>query len=103
MWGNLADNLWTLAEWAFPELDKRAKQKLSVDHFLSLLNRPEVTVAVCQKKPKCLDDTVAATLEIESILSLNSSHAGIQIGKLSTTEEDQQQQQTSAMTELLSH
>jgi len=71
-WGDLADNLWTLAERAFPNLDKRAKEKLSVDRFLSLLDRSKVALAVRQKKPKLLDDAVVVTLEIESILSLSS-------------------------------
>ena len=71
-WGDLADNLRALAERAFPELDERAKEKLSVDHYLSLLDLSEVALAVHQKKPKLLDDAVAATLEIESTLSLSS-------------------------------
>jgi len=73
-WGDLADNLWTLAERVFPDLDERAKEKLSVDRFLSLLDCSVVALAVHQKKPKLLDDAVAATLEIKSILSLSSPH-----------------------------
>lgn len=110
-WGDLADNLRTLAERAFPELDERAKEKLSVDRFLSLLDRSDVALAVRQKKPKCLDDAVAATLEIESILALSSSRTGTPIGNCSIVEDDlqppptisavQQHRQTSAMTEML--
>ena len=55
-WGELADNLRTLAERAFPDLDERAKENLSVDRFLSLLDHSEVALAVRQKKPKFLDD-----------------------------------------------
>ena len=51
-WGDLADNLRKLAERAFPDLDKHVKEKLSVDHFLSLLDRPKVSLAVRQKKQK---------------------------------------------------
>ena len=110
-WGDLADNLRTLAERAFPELDEHAKEKLSVDCFFSLLDCSNVTLAVCQKKPKCLDDVVAATLEIESILALSSSHTGIPIGNFNIIEDDlqppptistvRQHHQTSAMTEML--
>ena len=99
-----------MAEQAFPDLNKRVKEKLSVDRFLSLLDRSEVALAVHQKKPKFLDDAVAATLEIESILSL-SSPCSVQIGKLSAAEDDlqppptvsavQQQAQTLAVTKLL--
>ena len=69
-WDDLADNLWTLAEWTFRDLDECAKEMLSVDRFLSLLDHPEVALAVRQKKPKLLDNAVAATLGIQSILSL---------------------------------
>lgn len=37
-WGDLADNLCTLAEQAFPELEEGAKEMLSVDRFLNLLD-----------------------------------------------------------------
>jgi len=97
-------------EQAFLDLDERVKEKLSVDRFLSLLDCSKVALVVRQKKPKLLDDVVAATLEIESILSLSSPHS-VQIGKLSAAEDDlqplptvsavQQQAQTSATTELL--
>ena len=110
-WGDLVDNLRTLAERAFPELDERAKEKLSVDCFLSLLDRSDVALAVHQNKPKCLDDTVVATLEIESILALSSSRTGTLIGNCSIVEDNlqppptisavQQHHQTSAMTEML--
>jgi len=109
-WGDLADNLRTLAERGFPDLDERAKEKLSLDRFLGLLDRSDVAFAVRQKKPKCLDDAVAATLEIESILALSSSRAGIQIGSLGVVEDDLQpppsisavqRQETPAMTEML--
>ena len=110
-WGDFADNLRTLAERAFPELDERAKEKLSVDRFLSLLDHSDVALAVHQKKPKCLDDAVTATLEIESILALSSSCTGSLTGNCSIIEDDlqqpptisavQQHHQTPAMTEML--
>ena len=109
-WGDLADNLRILVERAFPDLDERAKEKLSLDRFLGLLYRSDIAFAVRQKKPKCLDDAVAATLEIESILVLSSSHAGIQIGSLGVVEDDLQpppsisvvqHHETPAMTEML--
>lgn len=111
-WGDLADNLRTLAERAFPDLDERAKEKLSLDRFLGLLDRPEIALAVRQKKPQCLDDAVAGTLEIEAILTLSgpSPRSASHVGSLEVTGTDelsstvsavQQCQQTSAMTELL--
>ena len=82
-----------------------------MDRFLSLLHRFNIALAVRQKKPKCLDDAVAATLEIESILVLSSFRTGIPTGNCSIVEDDlqplltisavQQHHQTSAMIEIL--
>ena len=82
-----------------------------MDRFLSLLDRSDIALGVRQKKPKCLDDAVTATLEIESILVLSSSRTGTPIGNCSIVEDDlqppptisavHQHHQTSAMTEML--
>ena len=88
-WDDLADNHWTLAERTFRDLNERVKEKLSVDRFLNLLDRPEVTLAVRRKKPNLLDNSVAATLGIHSILSLSSPHS-VDIGKLSAAEDNWQ-------------
>ena len=77
-----------------------------MDCFRSLLDRPEVALAVRQKKTKVPGRCGSS----EPILSL-SSPSSVQIGKLSATEDDrqlpptvpavQQQAEASAMTELL--
>lgn len=69
-WGELADNLRTLADKAFPELQDKAKDQLSLDRFLSLLDHPELSLAVRKDRPKTLEDAVATTLEVEAYLSL---------------------------------
>ena len=69
-WGDLADNLRSLADKAFPDLDEAAKEKLSINRFLGLLGKPEVAFAVHQHHLKMLNDAVTATLEIEAFLSL---------------------------------
>lgn len=69
-WEDLVDNLHTLAERAFLEVNEDAKDKLSLYHFLHIMDKPDVALAVCQKHPRKLDDAVATTLEIETFLSL---------------------------------
>ena len=69
-WGDLADNLQSLADKAFPDLDEAVKEKLSIDRFLRLLGKPDVALAVHRHRPRTLNDAVTATLEIEAFLSL---------------------------------
>ena len=41
-WGDLADNLHSLADRAFPELGDQAREQLSPSHFLSLIEKPTI-------------------------------------------------------------
>ena len=66
----MADNLRLLADKAFPNLEDQAKEQLSLDRYLSLLDKPELSLAVRQKRPKTIDDAVAFTLEVESYLTV---------------------------------
>ena len=77
-WGETADNLRSLADKAFPDLDEVAKEKLSVDRYLTLLEKPDVSLAVRQRRPKTLNDAVSATLETEAFMSLGNQR-GYQI------------------------
>ena len=45
-WEELADNIRLLADKAFPDLEDRAKEQLSLDRYLALLDKPEVALAV---------------------------------------------------------
>jgi len=67
-WEELGDNLRLLADKAFPDLEDKAKEQLSLDRFLTLLDKPELALAVKQKRPKDIDEAVAYTLEMESYL-----------------------------------
>ena len=69
-WAELADNLRLLADKAFPNLEEPAKEQLSLDKYLSLLDRPQLALAVRQKRPKTMDDAAAFTLEVEAYLTL---------------------------------
>ena len=46
--------------------------QLSVDRFLGLLGKPDVSLAVRQHRPRTLNYAVTATLEIEAFLLLGS-------------------------------
>ena len=59
-WAELADNLCLLAGKVFPELEEEAKEQLSLDYFLSLLDNPEL-LSVKQKQPKTTEDAVATS------------------------------------------
>ena len=72
-WEELADALRLLADKAFPHLQDEAKEQLSLDRFLALLGKPELALAVKQKRPKSIDEAVAYTLEMESYMITTGS------------------------------
>ena len=57
-----------MADRAFPELQDEAREKLSLDRYLSQIESPQIVFNVRQQHPKTLDDAVAHTLELESYL-----------------------------------
>ena len=67
-WADLADDLRSLADKAYPALQEEARERLSINAFLTQLPQPQVSFSVRQKQPSTLDDAVAATLEMESYL-----------------------------------
>lgn len=74
-WGDLADSLHSLADRAFPDLEDKAREQLSLNRFLSLIANPTVALAVRQRHPKDLNEAVTYTLEAETYLSLTPAHA----------------------------
>ena len=75
-WEELADNIRLLADKAFPELDEKARQQLSLNRYLTLLDKPDVALGVRQRRPKSVDEAVSCMLEIESYMRTftNRSH-----------------------------
>ena len=67
-WADLTDDLRSLADKAYPALQEEARERLSINAFLTQLPQPQVSFSVRQKQPSALDDAVAATLEMESYL-----------------------------------
>jgi len=63
----------TVADKAFPHLQDKAKEQLSLDRFLVSLDKPELALAVKQKRPKSIDEAVTYTLEMESYMMTTGS------------------------------
>jgi len=72
-WEELADALCLLADKAFPDLQDKAKEQLTLDRFLATLDKPELALAVKQKRPRNVDEAVAYTLEMESYMMTTGS------------------------------
>ncbi len=64
-WAAFGEDLKTLADKAFPELEEAAKEHLAVSHFLTQLDA-QLAFSVRQKKPKTISSAVASTQELES-------------------------------------
>ena len=73
-WEELADNMRLLADKAFPDLDDRAREQLSLDRYFTLLDKLEIALAVRQRRPRSVDETVSCTLEIESYMCTFTNH-----------------------------
>ena len=67
-WNDFGDELRVLADKAFPELDDKAKELLSLERYLGELDNPQIAFTVRQKQPKTLDEAVMCTLETEIYL-----------------------------------
>ena len=68
-WADFADDLKALADKGYPTLQEEAREQLAINAFLQQLTQPQIAFSVKQKRPKTLDDAVAATLEMESYLA----------------------------------
>ena len=65
-WADFAEDLRSLADKAYPELQPEARELLSLQTYLAQLDQPQVAFSVKQRRPKSLDEAVASTLEMES-------------------------------------
>ena len=65
-WADFADDLKSLVDKAYPELEEAARERLAVNQYLQQLEHPQVTFSVKQKRPAKLDEAVSATLEMEA-------------------------------------
>ena len=66
-WADLADDLKSLADKAYPTLQKEARERLSINAYLNQLT-PQLAFSMRQKRQDSLDSAVATTFEMESYL-----------------------------------
>ena len=78
-WSDFGDELRILADKAFPGIDEKAKDLLSLERYLSELDNPKVAFAVRQRQPKTLDDAVSCTMEMESYLHQETKGSKISV------------------------
>ena len=65
-----------------------SNEKLSVDRYLTLIRKPDVSLAVHQRRPRTLNNAVSATLKIEAFLSLGNqtpSHSASTVASMDGT------------------
>ena len=68
-WAEFADDLKTLVEKGFPELQNDAKEQLALQKYLCQIDPPQVPFSVKQKQSKNVDEAMAATIKMGSYLS----------------------------------
>ncbi len=102
-WPDLAEDLRTLADKAYPDLEDAAREQIALTSYLGQLSKPQVAFSVKQQKPTDLEEAVHATLEIESYL-----RPGARVAQVAVDDSDepvgavgQPSQDTRAIMELL--
>lgn len=78
-WASLAEDLKSLADRAFSNLEEAARAHLVLTRYLEQLDNQQVAFSVKQKRPQSVDEAVTATLEMESYLNHSSRQVG-QVG-----------------------
>ncbi len=79
LWSDFGDELRVLADKAFPGIDEKAKDLLSLERYFSELDNPKVAFAVRQRQPKTLDEAVSCTMEMESYLHQETKGSKISV------------------------
>lgn len=65
-WADFAEDLKSIADKAYPDLEEKARERLALNSYLAQLDHPQVAFGVKQTNPANLDAAVSATLELES-------------------------------------
>ena len=86
-WEELVDNIRLLADKAFLDLDEKAREQLSLNQYLTLLDKPDVALGVRQRLPKSVNEALSCTLEIGSYMRTftNRSHHPVMSMSKNTT------------------
>ena len=72
-WASFGDALRVLSDRAYPDLEDKAKERLSLNQYLSQIEDSQVAFGVKQKRPSNVEEAVAATIELESYLNAAAS------------------------------
>ena len=72
-WASFGDALRVLSDRAYPDLEDKAKERLSLNQYLSQIEDSQVAFGVKQKRPSNVEEAVAATIELESYLNAATS------------------------------
>ena len=72
-WASFGDALRVLSDRAYPDLDDKAKERLSLNQYLSQIEDSQVAFGVKQKRPSNVEEAVAASIELESYLNAAAS------------------------------
>ena len=67
-WASFGDTSRTLADKAYSDLKEKACERLALNQFLAQIENSQVVFGVKQRRPKNVDEAVAATVELESYL-----------------------------------
>ena len=84
-WADFAEDLRTLTDKAFPELEDKARERLALNSYLNQLDHPQVAFGVKQRRPDTLDEAVTATFEMESYVTTKTIPA--QVASVDTSED----------------
>ena len=69
-WADFADDLNTLVDKAFPELEQEVREHLVLPSYLQQLEQRQVAFRVQQKHSTTLDEAVSLILEMETYMLL---------------------------------
>ena len=67
-WATFAEDLKQLVERMYPDLQEDAREQLALTHYLGQQENQQLAFSMKQRRPKIVDETVSATLEMESYL-----------------------------------
>ena len=79
-WASFAEDVKTLADRAFSNLEEAAREHLALTRYLEQLDNQQVAFSVKQKRSKSVDEAVTATLEMESYLINSGGPSGGHVG-----------------------
>ena len=57
-----------LCDKAYPDLEEKARECLTLNHYLGQIDNPQIAFSVRQRQPKTLMEAVSGTIEMESYL-----------------------------------